>query len=85
MCACIPNGGGEGIIMQSGAVYVTILCYTNPGTLRLTCAHEEGSMAYRRPSFGPSDEGYRSEYDITMTASMSLTSPDHYLQADSLL
>lgn len=50
-----------------------------------THMREEGSMAYRRPSFGPSDEGYRSEYDITMTASMSLTSPDHYLQADSLL
>jgi hypothetical protein len=44
------------------------------GTLRLRCAREEGSMAYRRPSFGPSDKSRRSEYSISMTGIMSPTS-----------
>ena len=82
MCACIPNGGGEGIIMQSGAVYATILATPILAPFD-SHAREEGSMAHRRPSFGPSDKSHMCVYDIPMTGSVSLTSPDRYSQADS--
>jgi hypothetical protein len=39
-------------------------CYTNPGPFDSHARCEEGSMAYRRPSFGPSDKSHMYEYDI---------------------
>lgn len=67
--------GGEGREECKVELYMQLFLLHQSGTLRLTCAlREEGSMAYRCPSFGPSDESHMCEYDISMTGITSVPS-----------
>lgn len=65
-------GGGEEEkgIMQSGAVYATILATPiwDPST-------HMRALRGRRDSFGPSDKSHMCEYDVPMSSIVSATSP----------